>query len=233
MPKPDSPLARLMRLMEFADSALPVGGFTFSNTLESAAAAGVVHDAATLEAYTRTLARQAATTDGIAALAAWRAAHEGDFAAIADTDRRLAACKMNDEARRMSSRMGRKLLELAQHLFAEKLLARMLAEIRQGSLPGCYPVAQGVLFAACGLSEEALFAATQYGVRNMLLSAALRCVRVSHIETQQILFRAADEIDTLYAEVRTLSVEEMHAFAPQADILAAMHEKGSSRMFMS
>ncbi len=58
---------QLIRLLEFADSAFPVGTFSFSNGLETAAEEGLVHDAATLEAYTRDIVRQTARTDGIAA----------------------------------------------------------------------------------------------------------------------------------------------------------------------
>lgn len=43
----------VMRLLEFTDSAFPVGTFSFSNGLETAAEEGLVHDAATLEQYTQ------------------------------------------------------------------------------------------------------------------------------------------------------------------------------------
>ena len=41
----------VMRLLEFTDSAFPVGTFSFSNGLETAAEEGLVYDAATLEQY--------------------------------------------------------------------------------------------------------------------------------------------------------------------------------------
>jgi urease accessory protein len=67
----------------------------------------------------------------------------------------------------------------------------------------------------------------------MILNAALRCAKVSHIETQRILYDMADTAVQLYEEVRELNIEDMNSFAPQIDILAAMHETGDSRMFMS
>ena len=67
----------------------------------------------------------------------------------------------------------------------------------------------------------------------MVLSAALRCVRVSHYDTQRILYRLSGQADALYDEISDMDIDEMHAFAPQADILASMHEKGMSRMFMN
>ena len=41
-------ITRLMRLLEFSDSAFPVGTFSFSNGLETAAFEGIVYDAQTL-----------------------------------------------------------------------------------------------------------------------------------------------------------------------------------------
>ena len=37
-------ITRLMRLLEFSDSAFPVGTFSFSNGLETAAFEGIVYD---------------------------------------------------------------------------------------------------------------------------------------------------------------------------------------------
>lgn len=48
----------VMRLLEFTDSAFPVGTFSFSNGLETAAEEGLVHDAATLEQYTQDIVRR-------------------------------------------------------------------------------------------------------------------------------------------------------------------------------
>lgn len=222
-----------MYLLQFSDSALPVGTFSFSNGLETAAQMGVVHDASTLEAYVRAVNRQSATTDGVAALAAWRASQKADYEALIETDCHLLACKLNEEARQMLCRMGRKLAELSLHLYDDALLKRWLTAICAGEVPGTYPVAQGLTFSLAGLSEEELFVSHQYGVAGMILNAALRCVRVSHYDTQQILYRLADDVTPLFEEVRTLSLEGMHTFAPQSDVLASLHEKGDMRMFMN
>ncbi len=53
---------------------LPVGAFSFSGGLESAVQQGVVRDVATSREFVRTATDQAASGDGIALLAAHRAA---------------------------------------------------------------------------------------------------------------------------------------------------------------
>lgn len=225
--------ATIMRLLEFTDSAFPVGTFSFSNGLETAAETGSVRDAATLEAYARTMARQAAFTDGIAAVQAFRSYGAGDFLGILEADRQAIICKMNAEARLMTCRMGKKLAELSKRIFDDEICDRWLAYIADGNTAGTYPAAQGIVFAACGISEKGLFCSHQYGVLNMILGAALRCVRVSHYDTQRILFRMSDEIDALYDEIRNADFEDIHAFNPQADIFASLHEKGDKRLFMN
>lgn len=222
-----------MRLLEFTDSAFPVGTFSFSNGLETAAEEGLVYDAATLGAYTRDIARQAAFTDGVVALHAFRSYHLGYYDGILNADRQAILCKMNAEVRLMTQRMGKKLAELSKHIFDDPTVTRWLDDIVAGHTPGTYPAAQGIVFAASGVGEEELFCSHQYGVVNMVVSAALRCVRVSHYDTQQIIFESAKTVGDLYKEVSEMDFEDMYTFVPQIDILASMHEKGLKRMFMN
>lgn len=226
-------ISHLSYLIQFSDSAFPVGTFSFSNGLETASYEGLVHDAATLEDYARSAALQGAYTDGVCALLAFRAAKKGDIDEISVIDRALMMVKMNDEARQMLTRMGKKLSELSVRLFDSKLAQSFLDKITDGTLPGSFPVAQGIAFAEAGLDEKSLFASHQYGVVNMILGAALRCVRVSHYDTQAILYKLSAEADDLYEQVKDMSLDEIHCFVPEMDIMSSLHEKGSMRMFMS
>ncbi len=67
----------------------------------------------------------------------------------------------------------------------------------------------------------------------MVLSAALRCVRVSHYDTQLILEKLSNEVEQLYDEASQMELQDMNAFYPELDILASLHEKGNMRMFMN
>ncbi len=98
-----------MRMMQFSDSMFPVGSFSFSNGLESAVAQGIVTDGPSLREFVLSAAHQGATCDGIAVLAAHRGATAGDFSAILAADHAVIERKLNEEARTMSTRMGKKL----------------------------------------------------------------------------------------------------------------------------
>lgn len=226
-------MTSLMRLLQFTDSTFPVGTFSFSNGLETASFEHIVHDAPTLEAFTRSQSRQAAFSDGVAAILSHRAYLKGDYQACREYDRYLIMFKMNAEARLMITRMGKKLAELAVRLFDDKMISQWLTDINGGETPGTYPVAQGLTFAAAGVGEKELFCSHQYGIINMVLSAALRCVRVSHYDTQLILEKLSNEVESLYSEASQMNPQDMNAFYPELDILASLHEKGNMRMFMN
>ena len=222
-----------MRLLQFTDSAFPVGTFSFSNGLETAVFENVVKDASTLEAFVKSQARQGALCDGVAALHAHRAYLAREYDRCFETDRYLFNLKMNEEARQMGVRMGKKLLELAQKLYRDEITAKWLEKIKKGDVPGMYPVAQGMVFAMAGESEEDLFCSHQYGIMNMVLGAALRCVKVSHYDTQLILEHLSEDVESLYREASVLGLQDIHAFYPELDIMASLHEKGKMRMFMN
>ena len=223
----------LMRLLQFTDSAFPVGTFSFSNGLETASFEGIVYDKESLKQYARSISFQAAFTDGVAAIHSYRAAMNSDYEAIVDTDKMLIMVKMNEESRVMLSRMGRKMIEMGKSLFDDVLISRWLEDIQSKKTPGTYPVAQGLIFSIAEISEHDLFISSQYGVINMILNAALRCVKVSHYDTQSILFELSQEIEELYEKAKELTLDEMNTFVPEIDILASLHEKGNMRMFMN
>lgn len=228
-----SEITRLMHLLEFSDSAFPIGTFSFSNGLETAAFEGIVRDATTLEQYTRSALRQTVYCDAIAALLAFRAAGQNDYELICEADHRIILCRMNAEARQMLTRMGKKMAEICTHLSESPFMTRWLRDIEKQLTPGTYPVAQAIYFQYNGLTEKDLFTALEYGAVNMILNAALRCVKVSHYETQHILYRLCSEAAADYEAVKDSTFEDMQTFTPEMDIIASLHEKGKMRMFMN
>ena len=112
-------------------------------------------------------------------------------------------------------------------------MKQWLADIKAQQVPGTYPVAQAIYFQDNGLTETDLFIAIEYGAINMILNAALRCVKVSHYETQAILYRLCAEASSDYDVIRDMTFDDMKTLAPEMDIIASLHEKGKMRMFMN
>lgn len=97
----------LIRIMQFGDSVLPVGAFTFSNGVESAVQTGIVYDVATLKGFVLTALKQSASCDGIGLIVAHRAVIAGNLEEIIHADWAINNRKLNEESRLMSTRMGK------------------------------------------------------------------------------------------------------------------------------
>ncbi|HEV3246515.1 MAG TPA: urease accessory UreF family protein [Beijerinckiaceae bacterium] len=211
----------------------PIGGFSFSCGLESAIQKDVVTDSVTLHAFARTVVEQSARGDGIGLIAAHRAAAACDIDALIGIDEQVYARKLSDEMRTMSVRMGKKFTELSSQVLAAPLLYKWRECIEAAATPGCYSVALAVNFAAQGLSAQDAFVVHQYGIATAVLSAALRLMRISHIETQKILHELSGSAEEDYEIAAARRLSDMSGYAPLAEILAAVHAKAHVRLFMS
>jgi len=223
----------LARMLQFGDSVFPIGGFAFSGGLESAIQTGVVKNSATLLAFARTAVEQASRGDGVGLVCAHRAASARDIDEVVRIDALIHARKLSGETRTMSVRMGRKFTELGAHVTASSALVDWRTRVIAGTTPGCYPVALAVNFAAQGLSARDAFVVHQYGVASTILGAALRLMRISHMDTQPMLYALNADADSAYATAAAASLDDMAGFAPLAEILAAVHVKSHVRLFMN
>lgn len=226
-------LERLFHTAHLTDSALPVGGFSFSNALEAAIAEGVVSSAKQLSEIVESYLDGVATTDGVAALVAWQHACNGDMELAANADTELWLRRVGDEAMRQSLTMGRKLTQLSLKMGCKGAIEWWAAALDRGDIRGCYSTSLGVLFSSLDIGREWLFSSLIYGAANQMLSAALRLMRLSHFETQRILYGLARRCLLLYERVDGLDIDQMQLFAPELEILSSLHEQGEGRLFMS
>jgi urease accessory protein len=223
----------IARMLQFGDSMFPVGGFSFSGGLESAIQKGVVTDAATLNAFTRTALEQAERIDGIALIAAHTAATAGDVDALIRIDEQVHVRKLSQEIRTMSVRMGKKLTEIGVQVVGAPLLRKWCECIEAGVTPGCYPVALAIVFAVQGFPALGAFSVHQYGLAATTLSAALRLMKISHVETQKILYDLMEKVEAAYESAAAAQLSDMSGYAPLKEILASVHAKAHVRLFMN
>ena len=190
-------------------------------------------DTATLAGYARTAVEQAARGDGIALIAAHNAATAGDFDALVSIDSLVFARKLSEETRTMTIRMGKKFTEIGLQVIDLPFLRRWCECIEAGTTPGCYPVSLAINFAVQNLSAREAFVVHQYGVAAMILSASLRLMRISHMDTQRILYDLNARVDADFQIAAKARLSDMAGYAPMTEILAAVHTKAHVRLFMS
>jgi urease accessory protein len=183
--------------------------------------------------FARTAAEQASRGDAIALICAHGAALAGDSEELVRIDKLVLSRKLSSETRTMTVRMGKKFAELGAQVINSSDLQSWRELVVSGTTPGCYPVALAVNFAAQGLSARDAYVVHQYGVVSTILGAALRLMRVGHIDTQQMLFDLCKDMDASYEIAASSDLEAMAGFAPMAEILASVHLKAHVRLFMS
>ena len=194
---------------------------------------GLVCDLHTLEEYTIGTLYGAAECDGVVLLEVFRALTDGDSDRAKEADAHLLSFKAGEEAREMTLRMGRRLLELIHSICPTPLTEKFYKEAVEGTIAGCYPTAQALAGYALGIGERALYAAHLYGVVNTILSAALRLMRLSHYDTQSIISRLSPLCERLYESYGGVSIEEITSFVPTLELATSLHERGKSRLFMN
>jgi len=237
-----------LRLLQLGDSALPVGGYTHSWGLETAIQRGAVHDAASLENWTRSwLRRSVGPMEGVAVACVCRAACDARWDQVLRADH-LVTASLNPTSLRSASReMGEQLLALAatwewsrsivEALSAASLQSdpshdRLLPHAREGTKRN-YCVAFGVLAAAAGATaEEALCVYLNQAALGMI-AAGVRGIPVGHTHAQQILAYLHDDIQEL---TRSHSRQELNAAgsgSPYYEVLCHEQPRLYSRLFRS
>lgn len=226
-------LVSFIRGLQVADSALPVGGFAFSNGLETAIEHKLVTDSKTLTAYVYAILNANASLDGVGFIHAFQAAAENDYQRILAVDNALSIRRVGEEQQLMAIRMGKKLAELTLKFSSCELLTRWLDDINQQLIQGNYAVALAIYLAAEKLTQSQAFMIHQYGLASMILNAAIRLMRIDHVQTQHILYQAASVIAEDYQRVSDIALEDMATFTPVFDVLVACHAQGEVRLFMN
>src|SRR5437868_6632415 len=102
-----------IRSLQLADSFFPVGAFAYSDGLETAAAAGRVHDALTLSEWMKHFMEGVfVPCEGLALAKCMLALKENDFETLYRLDEELTAIRPAAEVRAASTGVGKRLLSL-------------------------------------------------------------------------------------------------------------------------
>jgi urease accessory protein len=224
-------------LLQIADSALPISGYTHSWGLEAAIARGQVHDPETLERWTRHWLRSSlGPLEGVLAASGCRSARAGKPSEIHELNRLADASIIPPSIRRASREMGEQLVALGTTwTWCAEGLAPFLEPAREAehSTIWHHPVAFGLLGAlAGGEPEEVLTAYLHQAVLGMI-GAGVRAIPVGHTHGQQILAYLQDDIRHSAADLVVRAPETAGGGCPFYEILCDEQTRLYARMYRS
>lgn len=222
----------LLGLLWLASPALPVGGFSYSEGLEAAVEAGLVHDEASAGDWLLQqleLAHARAEAPAVARAArAWRAA-DGERAAAVNAW--VLATRETSEGRRQAEQMGRSLVEWLKN--GEHAADPRIATLAGMAPAPAWPVAFALAGVLAGADDESLLHAFGFGWCENLVQAAMKAVPLGQAAAQRMLSRLAVALPAAAAQALARADGEPQAFSPMLAILSSRHEVQYSRLFRS
>jgi urease accessory protein len=222
-------------LLQIADSALPISGYTHSWGLEGAIARGLVHGPETLEAWTsRWLRRALGPLEGVLVASACRAGRAGSSAEVLALNLLAEVSIMPPSIRRASREMGEQLVALGSTWgWCSAGLLPFLATASEVPRVWHHPVAFGLLGALANAGPEDVLTAYLHQAALGMIGAGVRAIPVGHTHGQQVLAYLQDEIRDLAAELVDRDHETAGASCPFYEVLCDEQTQLYARMYRS
>jgi urease accessory protein len=222
--------ATLLGLMRLASPALPVGGYSYSDGLEAAIDAGVVHDEASTADWLADQLHLGLARADLPLLAqahgAWQA---HDAARIAELTAWWLATRETSELRAQTEQMGRSMLDWLKPQLPPD-------DPRIATLDAAgptWPIAFALAAVHTQADTEATLLAYAYTWAENGVQAALKAVPLGQRAGQRMLARLAAELPALVQAAPHIDDDRRIAWLPLLAVRSAQHETQYSRLFRS
>ncbi len=224
--------ATLLNLLWLASPALPVGGFSYSEGLEAAVDAGLVHNEASASQWLVQHLQLVLARSELPLLAhAHQAWSVHDTTAVQAHHEWHCMTRETAELRQQSEQMGRSLQEWLRN-------STWAADARMATLAALKPapswtVAFALATALAGASQQQALLAYGFGWAENMVQAAMKAVPLGQAAAQRILAALSGALTTACDEALATTVDQRQSFAPMLALLSARHEEQYSRLFRS
>jgi urease accessory protein len=226
------PAATLLQLMWLASPALPVGGFSYSEGLESAVDGGLVTNEAQAGDWLLAQLRLNLARNELPALAqlcqAWQAF---DADRVEHLNGWLRQTRETAELRAMAEQMGRSMLDWLRNTpqGADPRI-ELLASLKPAPL---WPTSFALATVLAGAAPHDALLAFAWGWAENMAQASMKAVPLGQAAAQRALGRLAAVIPEIVDAALALPDEQRQAFSPMFAILSSRHETQYSRLFRS
>lgn len=222
---------RLARLLQLASPALPVGAYSYSQGLEAAVEARIVHDAASAQAWIgEVLELSVARMEAPVLLRLMRAWSAADLVGVDYWNAFFLASRETAELRAETVQMGYSLTRLLNEIGEAD--APSFAQLQHMTDPA-FPAAYACAVAHWNIEAiPALIAYLWSWIENQVM-AALKAVPLGQTDGQKILLALGARLEAMAQAAAARADNELGNFAPGLALLSSQHETQYSRLFRS
>jgi len=220
--------AALVRLLQLASPALPVGAYTSSQGLEWAVESGMVRQAAEAQAWIEDCLRFGVARFEAVYLAhmlrAWQA---NDVACLSKLDAEFVASRETAELRAETLQMGHSLARLLDDL----------ADFPSGRLAGfaepSFPLAWSCAAATWRIPVADAVTAYLWAWTENQVMAAVKAMPLGQTAGQRLLLALGAQLPQLANEAAGAAIATSHNYLPGLAIASSRHETQYTRLFRS
>jgi urease accessory protein len=229
---------QFLRLLQLADSALPIGSTAHSFGLETLAVEGDL-DVAQLECFLQDYLMEAARLEATFCRLGYRlislAERESLLLRWLELNNRLSAFKTARESRVASATLGRRFLQLVASLEDEPLLLEVQKVAKVHSADIHYSTAFGLVGGILDVEETAIVLAYLQQSLQSLIFTFQRLLPLGQSQASAITWRLKTTLLAIadQSEMFALHPEDIAVLTPLPDLASMCHPTLETRLFVS
>jgi urease accessory protein len=224
-------LLPLVRLLQLASPALPIGAYSYSQGLERVVEDGAVHDAASAETWIGDVMGFVVARGEVAI--AWRmhrAVEERDWQGFVRWNAWFLASRETAELRAETEQTGASLAKLAYDL---DLLDAPARQALERAAPVTLPAAFTLVARGFAVPVDAALTGYVWSWLENQVLAAMKLVPLGQVAGQRMLASLGANIPAVVMTAAAIGDDGLSTFAPGLALASARHETQYSRLFRS
>jgi urease accessory protein len=222
-------IEELSGALQLASPALPIGSFSYSQGLETAVELGLVNNEQTARVWIDAgLTGIIGRCDAPVMISIFRTYQVESGPELASLNSWYLASRESVELREETLQMGWSLLRLANalHWLDPQNPVNRLTQV-------AFPTAFAAAAVALDLSEDIALTAFCFGWLESQVLAIMKLIPLGQVAGHRVLTECRARIGDVVNLAKTVSFEDVSAFAPMLAIVSGRHEDQYTRLFRS
>lgn len=222
----------LLKLLQLASPALPVGAYSYSEGLETLVEQQQIIDKMTLQHWIEQEVQWgAAGLDAAVMIRAWRAVNQNEPSQLVAWNTWLSAARETEELRLQSWQMGRSLLRLLQDLEIDghpTILLDLLAGAECN-----FAILFGLAASLWKIDQQTALLGYLHSWATNLISAGIKLIPLGQTSGQRLLLALQPTLEQATQKILSVEDEDLASCSWGLAIASMNHEIQYSRLFRS